>query len=48
MRSAGGVAFHDPYRAAGADEIPLAVDQHPVGDQAEAIDRPPGCQPLRR
>src|SRR5215207_5522460 len=44
---AARVAAHDALGDAAADEVPLAVEQHAVGTQAQPLERPAGGQPLR-
>jgi hypothetical protein len=46
-RQAGGVAPDDPAGPAPAHEIPVAVEQDPVGLDAQTVDGAPGRQLLR-
>jgi hypothetical protein len=41
------VALHQLLRPAAADEVPVAVDQHAVGRETEAVDGAARRQPLR-
>src|SRR6266508_2586863 len=45
---APGVALDEPGAPAAADEVPLAVEQDPVGLQPQPFDRPGRGQPLGR